>query len=207
MDDDDRPGARRDRFGEGVRRHEQRVVADIGEPRSGTRPHHRGGGGDERVRGNDYLIAWAHAKRGEAELQGVRSVSEADDMVRAAVCGPLPLEGRDRWTADVRAVEQARQILLLDLWPDFTGHRAQVSERDGGHLAGGQAVKIHRRACCFSRRALRRGPGRVRRACCAVAQPRQVPRAAAPAARSGRIPGPGRRPGRCSRPRRETSRW
>ena len=74
---------------EGARRHEQRVVADVGEARSGAGPHHRGGGGDERVRRNDNLIACAHAERGQAELQGVGSAREADGMVRAAVGGPL----------------------------------------------------------------------------------------------------------------------
>ena len=64
----------------------------------------------------------------------------------------LSLEGRDRRAADVRAVEQARQIVLLDLRPDFTRHGAQVGKRDAGHLAGYRAVKVHRRARHVSQR-------------------------------------------------------
>ena len=69
-----------------LRRHEQPVIIDIGEAGSGTSPHHGGGGGDERARGDDNLIARTEAKRGQAELQCVCPVREADGMVRAAVC-------------------------------------------------------------------------------------------------------------------------
>ena len=34
-------------------------VADVGKAGSGARPHHGGGRGDERVRGNDHLVACA----------------------------------------------------------------------------------------------------------------------------------------------------
>src|SRR5579859_2749166 len=104
MHDDDRPRAWRDRFREGERSHEQRVVADVGEAGSGAGPHHGGGGGDERVCRNDNVIARAYAKRGQAEVQGIRTVGEADGMARTTVRTPLSLEGRDGGTSDVRAV-------------------------------------------------------------------------------------------------------
>jgi hypothetical protein len=77
MHDHDRPRAWRDCLGEGVRRHEQRVIADIGEAGNGARPHHGGGGGNERVGRNDNLVACAYAKRGQAELQTWRWTWEA----------------------------------------------------------------------------------------------------------------------------------
>ena len=81
---------------------------------SGACPDHGGGGGDERVRGHHDLVARADAEGGQAELQGVRSVGDTDRMSRAAVGGPLALEGRDRGTADVPSVQQAGHVVRLD---------------------------------------------------------------------------------------------
>jgi hypothetical protein len=65
MNHDDRSCARRERFTQGVRRHEQRLIADIGEAGNSARPHNRRGRGDEGVRRYDHLVSRVYLQRGE----------------------------------------------------------------------------------------------------------------------------------------------
>jgi hypothetical protein len=63
MHDDDGAGARGDRCGQGGRSEQESVRTDIGEARGGTGEDHPLGRGDERVGGDDDLVAGPDPQR------------------------------------------------------------------------------------------------------------------------------------------------
>jgi len=89
---DDRPGARGDGGLDGGRVDEQELVVDVDENRDGADPGRGLGRRDERVDGNDDLVAGADADGPQGEFDGVGAVGHSNAVLNADVLRVLPLE-------------------------------------------------------------------------------------------------------------------
>ena len=92
MDRDDRPRSRRDRRFDLRRVDVVGIGLDVDENRFGAGSPDRAGGGEERVRRRDHLIAGADTASHQRQEQRIRSRGAADTASHAAILGQLGLE-------------------------------------------------------------------------------------------------------------------
>ena len=107
--------ARRERGAHGLGGHAARVRVDVAEDGPRARVRDRLGGGVERERGDDDLVAGPDAERAQREHQRVGAVGHAGGVARAEVGGELGLEGGDLRPEDERAAVDDLGDLRVDL--------------------------------------------------------------------------------------------
>ena len=92
VDGDDGPRARRDGPRDALGLEREGGGIDVDEHRRRPRHHDGRGGGDERERGRDHLVAGAHAHRGQREPKRVGARRDADRVSDPHVLGQILLE-------------------------------------------------------------------------------------------------------------------
>ena len=124
----------RERGADGVGGDAERLRVDVAEhgPRAGVRD--RLGGGVERERRDDDVVAGADAERAQRERDRVRAVGDADRVPGAQVVRELALERGDLGAEDVDAGVEQLGELGVDPVAQRRERRRGVEERDGHAL-------------------------------------------------------------------------
>ena len=150
VDDQDRPGAGRDRGLDRGRVHVERERVDLGEDRRRAGEEHRVGRRDEREGRGDDLVAGPDAQRVQAQVQAGGAARDRDRVAHADALGPGALEARPhRPQRELARAQHLVDQLALALADHRLGERDAVAGRRstrGGRGARAPAPTGGRRA-------------------------------------------------------------
>lgn len=86
---------------------------------------------DISVRGHDHLVARPDIERAQRKDQRIQPIGQPDRMGRAAIGGPVSLEGFDLGAKDIQARGQHTRYSGINLRLEFAVGRAEIEEGNG----------------------------------------------------------------------------